>query len=265
MPPVKKQRVLITVRTYPVPANKGAETSCTAAISDDGKWVRIFPVPYRSLPASQRFKKFQWIEADLKKARSDARPESHNIDIASIKLGELVSPAKGWARRKSLLRPLMRPSMCAIRKERDENGHPTLGLFRPKTIKRLVIEPCDGEWTTNQKAILSQTSFGFDAAAPKAELEKIPLDFYYEFTCDDPGCRGHKMSCTDWEMAEAYRGWRKRYGDGWEAKFRERFERDMIEKLDTHFFVGTMHGRPGSWLIVGLFYPPKVFTKDLFD
>jgi hypothetical protein len=265
MPPVRKQRVLITVRTYPVPANKGAETSCTAAISEDGKWVRIFPVPYRSLPIEKRFKKFQWIEADLKKASSDTRPESHNIDTVSIKLGDTVSTTNGWAQRKAILRPLMRPSMCAIDQERAEHGHPTLGIFRPKTIKRLLIEPCAPEWSSNQKAILSQKSFGFDEAAPKAELEKIPFDFYYEFTCDDAKCRGHKKSCTDWEMAEAYRDWKKKYGDGWEAKFRERFERDMIEKLDTHFFVGTMHGHPGTWLIVGLFYPPKPQTKDLFD
>lgn len=265
MPPVSKKRVLITIRTYPVPANKGAETSCTAAITEDGNWIRIFPVPYRSLPTNQRFKKFQWIEADLKKARSDPRPESHNIDIVTIKLGRLVPTTDGWAQRKSLLRPLMRPSLCMIRKERDENGNPTLGIFRPKTIKRLLIEPCDSDWTTNQKAILSQKTFGFDANAPKEELEKIPFDFKYEFTCDDPQCRGHKLSCTDWEIAEAYREWRKKYGDGWEAKFREKFERDMIEKLDTHFFVGTMHGHPGTWLIVGLFYPPKQRTKDLFD
>jgi len=264
MPPISKKRVLITVRTYPVPANKGAETSCTAAISEDGDWVRIFPVPYRSLPISQRFKKFQWIEADLKKAGSDTRPESHNIDITSIKLGELVPTTKEWSQRRALLRPLMRASMCAIRRELDANGHPTLGIFSPKTIKRLLIEPCSPDWNTNQKAILSQKSFGFDAAAPKAELQKIPFDFYYEFTCDDLGCKGHKMSCTDWEMAEAYRGWKIKYGDGWEAKFRERFERDMIEKFDTHFFVGTMHGHPKNWLIVGLFYPPKK-QKDLFD
>ena len=32
---------------------------------------------------------------------------------------------------------------------------------------------------------------------------------------------------------------------------------EMIEKYDTHFFVGTVHQHPGSWTIVGLFYPPK--------
>jgi hypothetical protein len=265
------RRVLITVRTYPVPANKGAETSCTAAISDSGEWIRLFPVPYRSLPPSKRFKKYQWIEAELKKARGDPRPESHNISIDTIRLGEVVSPEKGWAKRKAILAPLMRRSHCEIRKERDDNEFPTLGLFRPKTIKRLIIEPtATPDWTTGQKAILSQTAMGFDARAPKVELEKIPFNFYYEFVCDSQDCRGHKLSCTDWEMAELYRKCRSNYGDLWETKFRDRYERDMIERRDTHFYVGTMHGHQGAWIIVGLFYPPKPkvkgpVTRDLFE
>lgn len=56
-----------------------------------------------------------------------------------------------------------------------------------------------------------------------------------------------------------------RYGNQWEAKFRQRFETEMIGKSDTHFFVGTVHQHPGSWIIVGLFYPPKQTTADLFD
>lgn len=258
-------RVLITVRTYPVPANKGAETSCTAAITDSGKWMRLFPVPYRSLPRDKQFKKYQWIEAELKPARGDSRPESHNISIDTIKLREIVPTTNEWAQRKAILKPLMRPSMCAIRKERDEKQRPTLGLFRPKIIKRLVIAPASPPvWTAAQKAILSQTSFGFDAKAPREELEKIPFDFFYEFACDEPGCRGHKMCCTDWEMAEAYRQWKKDYGSEWEAAFRQRFESDMINRFDTAFYVGTMHGHPGTWIIVGLFYPPKPKPLPLF-
>jgi hypothetical protein len=66
-------------------------------------------------------------------------------------------------------------------------------------------------------------------------------------------------------MGQAYRSWRRDYGDQWEAKFRQRFEAEMQSKYETHFFVGTVHQHPGSWIIVGLFYPPKPETPDLFD
>jgi hypothetical protein len=105
----------------------------------------------------------------------------------------------------------------------------------------------------------------FFEKAPVQTLEKIPFDFRYRFWCGDVGCNGHTMICTDWEMGQAYRDWRREYGDGWEAKFREKFETWMIEKRDTHFFVGTVHQHPGSWIIVGLFYPPKPTMNDLFE
>jgi hypothetical protein len=118
-------------------------------------------------------------------------------------------------------------------------------------------------WSPSQQAILSQRSFGF-GNEPKEELEKIPFNFLYDFSCDDANCKGHKMSCTDWEMAQAYRSWRRRYGDNWEGKFRERFEAEMVEKFATHFYVDTLHQHPENWIIVGLFYPPKLEMNDLF-
>ena len=73
------------------------------------------------------------------------------------------------------------------------------------------------------------------------------------------------MICTDWEMGQAYRRWRRDYGEGWERPFRQCFERDMIEKNDTHFYVGNLHQRPNAWIVVGLFYPPAPAMGDLFD
>ena len=66
-------------------------------------------------------------------------------------------------------------------------------------------------------------------------------------------------------MAQAFRSWRQTYRHKWQEKFREKFERDMIERKDTSFFVGTMHQHPSSWIIVGLFYPPKPAPGGLFD
>lgn len=90
---------------------------------------------------------------------------------------------------------------------------------------------------------------------PLKPLEKIPFKFSYMFTCDERYCRGHKLICVDWELGQAYRRWKQKYGDDCEGKIIERFETDMILTHDTHFFVGTIHGHPGAWIIVGLFYP----------
>jgi len=89
-------------------------------------------------------------------------------------------------------------------------------------------------------------------------LEKLPYDFYYEFKCDEPDCKGHSLSCTDWEIGAAYWQWKNKYGDKWEDKFRETFETKMILGKDTHFFVGTLRTHPDVWIIIGLFHPPII-------
>ena len=70
--------------------------------------------------------------------------------------------------------------------------------------------------------------------------------------------------CTDWEMSELYRKVRQIHGDNWEAPFRQRYWDEMIHKYDTHFYVGTMHRNPASWIIVGVFYPMPVVQTDFF-
>jgi hypothetical protein len=74
------KRVLIVVRTYPTPAKSTIEASCTAAISHDGQWIRMFPVPARLMDQDKRFAKWQWIDVSLLKAPSDTRPKSYKIN-----------------------------------------------------------------------------------------------------------------------------------------------------------------------------------------
>jgi hypothetical protein len=256
-----KKRILITVRTYPVPATKGVEVSCPAGVTDDGKWIRLFPLPYRLLDDENKFKKYQWINVNVTKARNDPRPESFNPQVDQIEIGNILSAERGWSARWNVLRPLVNSSLCDLQLDRDSDGFPTLGLIKPK-IDRLLITPCGAAWTSKQANALKQSSLFHKA--PAQELEKIPFDFSYEYRCQKFMCPGHTMICTDWEMGEAYRHWRRKYGDSWEAKFRERFETEMMEKNDTHFYVGNLHQFPNAWIVIGLFYPPRETTRDMF-
>jgi hypothetical protein len=221
-------------------------------------------MPYRLMAEERRFKKWQWIEVETLKASNDSRPESFKVNPDSIVVRNSVDTKDGWRERRKLMEPLRRSSMCRIQRERDEHGAPTLGFFKPFQIKRLLIEPAaQAEWTESERAILKQGGDLFQRA-PEQLLEKIPLEFRYEFRCGDVDCNGHTMMCTDWEMIQAYRAWSKEYGDKWEEAFRQRFETEMIDKNDTHFFVGTLHQYPKSWIVVGLFYPPPI-PKNLFN
>lgn len=248
------RRVLITIRTYPTPAKNGVEVSCTAGITEDGQWIRLYPVPYRLMDPDKRFGTYQWVELEATKA-SDPRPESFTPNIDSIRIVGGVKSEDRWRHRKEIVFPLKRHCLCCIDQRREEDGSPTLGIFKPRILRRLLIEADDSEWSPSQLARLRQ--YSLFARTPAKQLDKIPFKFRYEFQCDHDECPGHTISCTDWEMCQAYRKWRTQYGPQWEGKFREKFEGDMIEKNDTHFYVGTLHGHPATWIIVGLFYPRR--------
>jgi hypothetical protein len=200
------KRVLITVRTYPVPAHHGIEVSCTAGITSEGDWIRLFPVPYRFLAPDQRFTKYQWIDVQVTRPRADPRSESFTLRIDSIQRRETIGTAANWRLRKNIVYPLRRNSLCEIAALRQHGG-PTLGIFKPAKIKRLRITPAKPpNWTSQEETLLRQQLLGFETA-PRTQLEKIPLEFRYEFVCNESTCRGHKMMCTDWEMGESYRAW----------------------------------------------------------
>ena len=49
-----RERVLITVKTYPTLSRKYGETVCTAGVRADGSWMRIYPVPFRRLEEEEQ-------------------------------------------------------------------------------------------------------------------------------------------------------------------------------------------------------------------
>ena len=74
-----KEKILITVKSYPTLSKKYAELVCTAGVNETGQWRRIYPVQFRQLNIEEKYKKYQWIEVELKKSTSDSRPETYQV------------------------------------------------------------------------------------------------------------------------------------------------------------------------------------------
>jgi hypothetical protein len=255
-----EQEVLVVVKAYPNPSQKYIEASCVTGVTREREWVRLYPVRDRMLESDQQFSKYTWVQVRLKKSTTDPRPESHIIDLDSIQPGDHISTHNNWAERKEWLRPLLDPSLCHLQRTQPQHNR-SIGFIHPQDL-RLVIKPTTPQWTKAELATLSQQGF-FDKA-PRKRLEKIPFNFYYCFRCEEPGCGGHRMKVVDWEICESYRKWHNQYGDReWREKLVEKYERQMQERFDTHFFVGTMLQHPQSWIVIGLFYPPRVAAEQL--
>src|SRR5690606_8085918 len=113
-------RLLITVKTYPHPSVRYQETVCTAGLTEQGDWIRLYPLPFRYLPDDLRFDKYQWIELDAKRnSAKDPRPVSYRPDVSSIKLGEKLGTRDGWAKRKTVVLRKVRGSIEELREAWD--------------------------------------------------------------------------------------------------------------------------------------------------
>ncbi|MEP7129311.1 MAG: hypothetical protein ABI729_10600, partial [Chitinophagales bacterium] len=96
----EEHRVLIWGKTYPELSTKYYETVCTGGTLEDGRFVRLYPIPFRYLQDSQSFDKFQWVKVRMRKDDQDQRPESYKVDPESICVQETIDPDKyGWRSR----------------------------------------------------------------------------------------------------------------------------------------------------------------------
>ena len=98
------KRILITVTTYPLPSRSYDELVCTAGVLEDGTWIRIYPIPLSWLNQVKKdtgFKKYTWVEIDLKKSKSsDFRPESYSPINYKITIHNTLNTKFNWAERK---------------------------------------------------------------------------------------------------------------------------------------------------------------------
>ena len=75
-----RERVLIPVKTYPTPHARHHESVCTAGINEAGEWRRLWPILFRFLEKERQFRRYEWIEVDIRKQTGDPRRESHVVD-----------------------------------------------------------------------------------------------------------------------------------------------------------------------------------------
>ncbi len=52
----EKLKVLITVKTYPIPSAMYDELVCTAGVTESADFVRLYPINFRDLPFSRQYK-----------------------------------------------------------------------------------------------------------------------------------------------------------------------------------------------------------------
>ncbi|NLA59866.1 MAG: hypothetical protein GX863_02035 [Firmicutes bacterium] len=252
-------RVFITVMTYPQPSRSYRELVCTAGITDAYEWVRLYPIDYRYQPRERQFHKYQWVEVDLlpRGAGNDGRKESRKPVMESLKiLGPPLDTRRDreWRARREIIDKM---PIHTVRQLEDlyERERVSLGVVRPSRVLDVKIEKTGREWTSTKQVLFRQFSLFGDVQKP---LVKIPFKFSYVFECED-STSPHERMIEDWELGVLYLNEVARMGDEREAAESVRYtylHRLCSPDRDTRFFMGTTYPW-NSWVVVGVFYPPK--------
>jgi hypothetical protein len=255
-------KVLITVKTYPIPSSKYDELVCTAGVTETRDFIRLYPINFRDLPFSQQYKKYQWLEVDAVKHRGrDSRKESYRPDCNSIRLaGEPISSTHNWEDRSKYILATASLSMEDLH-AKQEQDKTSLGFIRPKEVLDLLVKRDAPDWKPGFMAALQQQRLWENRRASKEPPRKVPFKFQYKFSCDDSRCNGHQTMIEDWELGALY--WRcvdaGATPDEACSKVKHKFLDDLCSvKNDIHFYVGTILAHPKTWVVIGVYYPKKV-------
>ncbi len=252
----EKKRVLLTVKAYPERSKKYGACVCTAGITDDGDFIRLYPIPFETFRGGKRVPKYSWITVECEKASEYLnRKESYRVRYETLKIEGHVPTGhdKSWNERNRIILPLMAGSMEEL-ELRSNVDNTSLGIIKPRAITDFTIDSKPGVDEEENK-ILKEVQMTLDGEI-RTDLENIDYNFRYHFLCQGADCKGHNIMCEDWEMLESWRSWKRTYRDRDThiEKFKKRYLDDML-KRNLYFFVGT-HSRFNTWLIIGLYYPP---------
>ena len=146
-----REKVLITVKTYPSISEKYDELVCTAGFREDDTWIRIYPVQFRKKSYNEQYSKYQWIEIDLVKNTSDFRkesyrPVSHDTKIKII--GKVKPDGDDWKeRRKIVLNKVYSNLKTLFAEAKNKEIGTSLAVFKPTKIHKLEIKKVDREWS----------------------------------------------------------------------------------------------------------------------
>lgn len=265
---MEKERILITVKTYPTLSRKYGETVCTAGVREDGSWVRIYPVPFRRLDESEQYRKFDWIECRLRRNSSDPRPETFRpVDETELQPVGHIDTGDQWRERRRILlktaRVYDRLDELIARAKANEIS---LAVFKPKRIVDFVWEEESREWDADKVREMRELTKQLDLFSDNSWREtfqiipKLPYSFSYRF--EDAAGRSSELQILDWEAGALY--WnclRSVAGNESRAlsKVRQKYFDDFLKK-DLHFFLGTTQQfhfvAPNPWVVIGVFPIP---------
>jgi hypothetical protein len=273
---VEKQRILVTVKTYPTLSRKYGETVCTAGVRPDGSWIRLYPVPFRRLNESEQYRKFDWLDCHVVRNPTDPRPESYKpVNETELLPAGHVDTADEWRERRQLL---LKAARVYDRLDELIAGAKanvlSLAVFRPSRVLDFVWETEERDWDPERVRQMREATKQNDLFSDNTWrktfqiISKLPYSFSYK--SEDAAGRKSELQILDWEIGALY--WNcLAASDGNEgmalALVKQKYFVEFLQK-DLHFFLGTTQQwhlvAPNPWVIVGVLPIPHGRQLGMF-
>lgn len=238
----RSDEAYVIVKAAPRASKTHGETVCTAALTRDGDWVRLYPVSFRFLDDSKKFSRWQKIKYRWRapKASQDQRQESRRVDHDSIEIvGALPARERNAFMQRFAINSL---------EEQARNGK-SLALLKCE-ILNFVCERRSHEDLLKQETVYQNLrSQGDLFASSEVPRETCSHQFRYHFR-DADGV--HWGTCQDWETETTFLRRRSETNEAQALEWmRWKFGEDY-PKRGMALAMGTHRLRDWQWLINGV-------------
>lgn len=244
---------IVIIKAAPQIGQRHGETVCCAGIDLQGRWLRLYPVSFRTLEDGQKFGRWDRIRFKWRMPNDDHRVESRRVDQDSIRIvGEL--------RRSERQRFLAATIVTGLERERVEGR--SLALLNAKILAFKVEKKTEDE--------IDQETRRFEALRAQQDLFNtkpiIPYQpcayrFKYRYQTDD-GLR--EGTCQDWEIEATFFKWRQHYGEDRALSDMQRVFGEEYPSKGMLLAMGTHSLYPDTWLINGVVRLDEIEQMTLF-
>jgi hypothetical protein len=265
-------KVLITVKTYPLPSRSYTELVCTAGLLNGKKWIRMYPIPFRFLQDQKQYPKYSWVEVDLVRNTKDFRPETYRLKNEKIVLSEKIGTSNAWAARKSYVLKETFTSMNDLIKLAKGPEKKSLATMKPKEIVKFEIEEDEREWRKDWLEQMKQMDMfeSENQTGQRKIIRKLPYKFYYHFLTEGDE-KPRRLMIEDWEIGALF--WHclsqtDSDEDAAKQMVKQKYFNQFVQEKDLYLFLGSTlsnHNKSRNpFMIIGVFYPPKSGQPLLF-
>jgi hypothetical protein len=263
-----KERIIVLAKTYPELSTKHGPIVCVAGINEYREWRRLYPIPFRIWFHDKykgiKFEKWDVIEVDVTDNRPSHDPRFESREVLNWRAIKVVNRIEKWSHRLQIITDLLDPHIEFIVDEKR-----SLGVVKPARIENFYAKPrnrlreeadkivlqkmeeADSRITLSEYFDMGDQYLLKDVKEPDIKIEELPW-IGYKFSCNNMSCKGHEMMVIDWEAQELFRKYKTV-----EGPVKQKLYNEMINKRDLYFIVGNTWRYHKSFMIIGLFYPPK--------